>query len=281
MKTAYLPFYTVLSFYLFSFNVSIGQSTFYKNYNYGAFDSQVFNICPMSDGSYAMIGIAETSNGSSEAALTKLNCDGSVAWAKLFGSSSTINNIVSQVIEADNGDIIFINNVGAFQGYDFIVGRLSSDGTTIWKKRYGGNRNDMGRGIVQTQDGHLAIIGSTGTWGTDSNASSNSYSDVYLLKIDQNDGAILWTKTLGNFEAIDAGYAIKEDSEGNLFAVGRYLVGGTFYAFLLKTDAVGEVQFFKGYGYPNHRTYSYDLTLLENGNIALTGSTTINKEGSY
>ena len=59
---------------------------------------------------------------------------------------------------------------------------------------------------------------------------------------------------------------------------GRYLVGGTFYAFLMKTDADGNPEFIKGYGAPNHRTYGYGLTATPDfSNIAITGSTTIDK----
>ncbi len=274
---AILQSFLVLTIIFLSLSTK-AQVSFYKNYQLGANDSQVFDITGLSTGGYAMTGImSNDTTGVSEVALTKLSCDGNVEWAKKFGNSSTINNVFSAVIEVDNGDIVLVNNVGGFQNYDFIIVRITPDGQVVWKQRYGGNRNDKGHGIIQTQDGHLVVTGSTGSWGTDTSGSA-SYSDVYLLKIDANTGSVIWSKTYGNNGAIDAGYALTEDADGNLFSTGRFLVDGTFYTYILKTDADGNVDKFKGFGAGNHRTYGYDIEVSAAGEVLITGSTTINKE---
>lgn len=263
---------------LFSTTNLFAQISFYKNYEYDENDSQVFDITALSTGGYAMVGIANNESNVQEAALTKLNCAGEVEWAKKYGNSSTINNVFSSVIEADNGDIVMVNNVGTFQSYDIVIARIRPTGETVWKQRYGGNRDDAGRSIIQIIDGHFVIAGGTGSWGTDSNSSSSSFTDVYLMKVDQNTGDVIWGKTYGNPNNIDAAYAVTEDAIGNLYATGRCIVDGAFYTFILKTDDEGEVDFFKGFGAGNHRTYGYDIGITSTGDIVLTGSSTINKE---
>jgi gliding motility-associated-like protein len=268
----------VLSFFLFLFCGSTlwSQSTFYKNYLKEVDNRQVFNITPTTDGGYAMIGITATENASDEVGITKLDCTGEVSWAKKFGISGTINNVFGKVIEADNGDLVFAYSVGTFQNYDILLSRVSSaDGTIVWSKRLGGSRDDQARDIVQTIDGNFVLVGGTSSYGTGSSGQV-AYTDVYLLKVD-GDGNLLWTKTFGEGGQIDAGYAIREDASGNLLLTGRYLVGGTFYAFLMKTEGDGTPIFFKGYGQPNHRTYGYDLEITSDNHYVLTGSTTIDK----
>ena len=272
MKNLRLAF--VFNVILFACNSLFAQVSFYKVYLNDELDSEVFDIKALSDGGYAMVGITDN-NGFSEVALTKLSCDGNVEWAKTFGNSSTINNVFNNITEADNGDIVFVNNVGSYQNYNILIARISPDGTTVWKQRYGGNRDDIGRAIVSTPDGHFVITGSTNSFGTDSG--SFSYYDVYFLKIDGNTGDIIWSKTFGNASAIDEGFALQIDAMGNLYSTGRFLVGGTFYTYILKMDGDGNVTLFKGFGAPNHRTYGYDIKVAGNGDILITGSTTIAK----
>ncbi len=273
-----MRFFQVLvlfSLFFFIGQHSFAQVSFYKVYQNDEQDSEVFDIKALSDGGYAMVGIADN-GGFSQVALTKLSCNGTVKWSKQYGNSSTINNTFSSVIEADNGDIVFVNNVGSFQNYNIVVARINDNGTTVWKQRYGGNRDDIGRAIVQTPDGHFIITGSTNSYGTD-DSGILSYNDVYFMKVDGNNGEILWTKTIGNFQAIEGGYAMTSDASGSIYSTGRFLVGGTFYCYILKMDTDGNISMFKGYGAPNHRTYGYDIKVAENGDILLSGSTTIAK----
>ena len=183
------------------------QTQFYKNYLQEIDDREVFSMTQTSDGGYVLIGIAATENQSDEVGITKLDCKGEVLWARKYGPSTTINNIFGKSIEADNGDIVFAYAVGSFQNYDIIVARLNpTNGDIIWSKRFGGNRDDVARDIVQTADGDFVLIGGTSSFGTDTSGSA-SFTDIYLLKID-GDGTVLWSRTYGSPGQIDAGYAI-------------------------------------------------------------------------
>lgn len=55
--------------------------------------------------------------------------------------------------------------------------KLDDQGNMLWKRHYGGNRNEYGRDILQTQDGGFLITGRT-----ESNLPQNQAANVYLLK---------------------------------------------------------------------------------------------------
>ncbi|MEL6865490.1 MAG: hypothetical protein AAFP19_13775, partial [Bacteroidota bacterium] len=251
------------------------QKTFQKIYQHDL-SNQAYNILSHSDGGYAYIGIVEIQGASSEVLLTKLDCEGQLQWSRKYGVSSSINNVFTDIVEADNGDLVFAHNTGTFQDYDIKVVRVDAQsGESIWKRRIGGNRDDLAHDLTMTNDGQFVICGTTNSYGTDTNGSL-SFRDAYLFKLDA-DGELLWSQTYGNNGAIENAYAITSLANGELLLTGRFIVDETFYTFLLKTDAQGEPQLFKGYGAANHRTYGYAIMETSDGDYLISGSTTIAK----
>lgn len=253
--------------YVFTQKASF-QKIFKRN-----FHNQALNSVALKDGGFAFIGISDTTNGSS-VLLTKLDCEGNIQWTKKFGASSTVGNISPDIVDTKENDIVFTFNVGSYQNYDIIAIRLGYDGTVKWKKMLEAPGNNMGQAITQTKDGGFVIAGSSGAYGTDV---GNSWIDVYLVKFDSN-GKVLWSKTYGNNKNIDEAFAITEDAKGNLLATGRYIVDGTFYTYILKTDATGNLKFLKGFGATNQASSAYDIIVTKDQqHYLITGFTTINK----
>ena len=267
------PFFLVILILMLYNGAFYGQITKFQKLYKRDFHNQALDIVALKDGGFAYVGIVDTANGSS-VLLTKLDCEGNLEWSKKFGVSSTIGNISPGIIHTREGDIVFTFNVGSYNNYDIIAVRVGYDGMVKWKKRLEASGNNMGQAIVQTLDGGFAVAGASGAFGTDV---GNSWDDVYLIKFDGN-GTVLWSKTYGNTGNFDEAFAIAEDANGNLITTGRYIVGGTFYAFILKTDLVGKLKFLRGYGAPNHRTNAYGILVTKDQqNYIITGFTTINK----
>ena len=271
MKT----FISVLIIGLLLTNLSFAQSTFQKIYDYSE-SNQPYNIVALSDGSYAYLSIVDEPNGTRQVLLTKLDCTANVEWAKKYGLSSSLNNVFAGIIEADNGDIVFAYNIGEFQNYNIIVGRIQKDGTPIWKKIYGGNRDDQGLDLIQTNDGSFVIVGKTNSWGTDVSGLL-SRTDIYIFKIDGN-GEVLWTQTYGTQGATDDAYAVVEDTDGSLVITGRVFYEGYFRCLLMKTDAVGNIIFNHGFGKFDHTARGFDVKVTSDDKYVITGSTTIAKD---
>lgn len=258
---------------LFSINVHAQKTTFQKLYHRDYFN-QTLDVAALQDGGFAYIGIADSVNNTSFVMLTKLDCEGVVQWSKKFGISSTIGNISPGITDTKEKDIVFTFNVGNYQNYDIIVIRVGYDGTVKWEKRLEAPGNNMGQSIVQTLDGGFVVAGSTGNYGSDV---GGPFTDVYLLKFDSN-GKVQWSKTYGNKMNIDEAFAVTEDANGNLLTTGRYIVDGTFYTYILKTDALGNLKFIKGYGASNQAASSYGILVTKDQlHYVITGFTTINK----
>lgn len=226
----------------------------------------------LDDGSYVAVGIVENDSlATSELILIKWNCLGEVEWAKRLGASIKVNNTYGNIVQAENGDIVMSYNLatGWFTA-SMLVARFTLEGDLVWAKRLGISE-EYARDIVATDDGGFVVAGSTGTFGVDVQRA-----DIYLIKLDA-DGNVEWTRTYGNPDAYDDAYGLSLAENGDLLVTGRYIVGGTFYGFFLRADDQGEPLAFKAYGQPNHRTFLFDVQETPEGDVLLSGYTTIAK----
>jgi regulation of enolase protein 1 (concanavalin A-like superfamily) len=116
-----------------------------------------------------------------------------------------------------------------------------ANGTEQWNRTYGGPLEDVGYGIVQTADGGYAIAGYE-------TSLTNSTMMVWLLKTDTN-GNMQWNKTYGaGLE--DGAYSLCQTSDGGFIMTGFSYnnTKGGWDAFLLKTDAEGNLMWNQSYG---------------------------------
>lgn len=261
--------------FLCGFNEARAQTTFQKVYQFPeAGGGQFYDAISTSDGGFAAAGLGSDSNGQ-QATITKISCIGQVQWVRNFGATSSVNNISTRIVEAPNGDLVMASTIGdwGLNTQDLLVVRVNTDGDIIWKKEYGGNRNDICRGIINTVDGGFALTGGTASYGSD--AGSSSYYDAFLLKLDL-DGNVIWSNTYGNPNSTDDGFALDEDpSDSTLVVTGRYIVNGTFYTYVLKANGSnGDVDWLRAYGKDNHGNFGYGIIVASDGSYVLTGSTT-------
>ncbi len=108
--------------------------------------------------------------------------------------------------------------------------------------RYGGSIGDTleGKWLITTDDGGYAIVG---TW------KSGGQHDIFLLKVDSL-GSVEWVKTYGGMYREWGDYVYQTDD-------GGYIVGGSTESwgagrwdiFIVKTDAGGNVEWAKAFGY--------------------------------
>lgn len=166
----------------------------------------------------------------------------------------------------DSGYIILgsTKNFGAGQEDLYLI-KINELGDTMWTRTFGGNLNDEEGGFVKlTNDGGYILSGTALSFGAGSG-------DLYLVKTDSN-GNMEWSKTYGGVN-MDFCTGVNECTDDGYIITGytsSFGAGGAD-AYLVRTDAVGAVQWTKTLGIGGaDRGYSALQTL--DGGYIVTGS---------
>ncbi|HLP88021.1 MAG TPA: SBBP repeat-containing protein [Nostocaceae cyanobacterium] len=243
-----------------------------------------------------------TSNGSADIFISKLNRDGSFAWAKSLGSSSSDegNSIAVDstgnvyTIGSFNGTVDFDPNSGFFNltskgSNDIFISKLNSNGSFAWAKSFGSIDLDYGRSIAVDNAGNVYTTGSfNGTVDFDPgngtfNLTSNGFDNIFISKLN-SDGSFAWAKNLGG-SGSDRGYSIVVDAMGNIYATGHFsgttdfdpnngtfnlTSKGSWDIFISKLNSDGSFGWAKSFGSSNLDIGS-SIAVDSTGNVYTTG----------
>lgn len=121
--------------------------------------------------------------------------------------------------------LIFLNGVSA---------------QNTFEKTYGTTGDNFANDVQLTSDGGYIIVG-TGKF-------SGNNGDIFLLKTNSL-GDTLWTRFIGG-SSVDHGNSVKETADGGYIIAGSTVSfgAGASDAYLVKTDATGNVTWSKTYG---------------------------------
>jgi Domain of unknown function (DUF4347)/Bacterial Ig-like domain/Beta-propeller repeat len=232
-----------------------------------------------------------TSNGSSDIFVTKLNSDGSVAWAKSFGGSDFDGG--SSIATDSSGNAY---TTGRFYGSatfgsttltsngssDIFVTKFNSDGSVAWAQNFGGIDFDTGNSIATDSSGNVYTTGSFNgsvTFGS-TTLTSNGSSDIFVTKFN-SDGSVAWAKSFGGSN-YDYDNGIATDSSGNVYTTGLFSFSATFGSttltsngnediFVTKLNSDGSVAWAQNFGGSNY-DIGYSIATDSSGNVYTTGS---------
>jgi hypothetical protein len=250
----------------------------------------------------------ETSSGSSDVFVVKLNTNGQFIWGKRMGGPS---NDEGWAIATDKNNDIYVT--GYFRSTadfdpgagtanliatnrDIFLVKLNSSGNYQWAFKTGGVSNDYGTSVC-TDTLNNIIIGGYFRSNSDFDPSANTYNlssyvsglyDPFIAKYSSS-GNFLWARSYGGYQS-DYIYDLHLDEEGDIYAVGSFkdtvdMDPGTgvinihsnnssyYDVFVLKVDKNGNSLWAKSFGggsgsYPDD--YPYDLD-YSSGNLYITG----------
>ncbi len=212
--------------------------------------------------------------------LSVLLCSSSVVsveaasvWSQTYGGTGT-EKTRSLVVTPDGGYAVvgFTDSFGAGDR-DFWLVKTDALGGMEWNRTYGGAGADEAWGLAVTSDGGYAIAGNTNSFG------AGNY-DFWLVKTDAN-GSMKWNKTYGGTKeewvrslvaTSDGGYALAGDTES--FGAGRH----DFW--LVKTDALGNMQWNKTYG-GTEDDYAHSVVATPDGGYAVAGDGLLVKTDAF
>jgi gliding motility-associated-like protein len=250
-------------------------TSFQKEYITEAF-TLCMDIAPTGDGSYIISGTEDVPNTSIPTTpyITKIDCDGDVLWTKKFGLVSTLNNLDHKVAVLKDGNYLLMTSQGVTGSFDILLVKMDPDGNTIWAQMYGGFGDDVQGDLAILSDGNIGVSGFTKSYGANI---GRVFSDLYAMKINEADGSIQWSATLGFAGAISRSYALEADDNGGMVVSGTAFHAPSVanWAPLIFIDANGIVTRTTFFGLPDRRTIATGLDRAEDGGYLISGTTNI------
>jgi len=231
-----------------------GKSLWTKQFTMGPCgNNTAYDIQQTGDKGYIFTGIYAHQNCNSpdfNSFVIKLNKQGQVQWQKTYGMK-TGDDQVFQIEEIKNGYAIFgwTENYGA-DGIDYWLTRIDKSGNILWTETHGGQGNQYGYGMDQTNDQGFILTGHA--------------NKMEALKIDSW-GKKEWSK---QFQKACGGqyFRVHQLNSGGYAFLGSQSINGKCKSALLRTNKNGSVSWRK-YWDGRLRNFKRD----ESGSYLLTG----------
>jgi uncharacterized repeat protein (TIGR01451 family) len=176
-------------------------------------------------------GNVSGNNGSTDMWLVKSNSSGVLQWQLCLGGAGAEYSV--DLKQLANGDLYAIGNTNSsfpsFHGYsDFYVTRVTSAGTLVWQKCFGGTLDDVPLQIVSTENDESVVLSGYVNNGGGDVVGYQGYavgSSTWVLKV-SGVGDIIWQQVLNASSVngfaddgqIGIGGAIKTNDAGYLVA---------------------------------------------------------------
>ena len=224
-----------------------------------------YSVVQTGDGGYATTGYTASFGVSvNDVYLVKTDANGNMQWNKTYGGA--LNDGAWFMARTTDGGFAITGYTYSYGagGADIYLVKTDANGNMEWNKTYGGTGNDFGYSVIQNVEGGYAVASTTN--------SVSSGSDICLVKTDSS-GNQLWNKTYGG-PGYDYGYAVTQTSDRGYAVAGTtssYGTGG-YDAYIVKTDASGNIQWEKLYGGFNS-DYFASIAKAGDGGFAAVGTT--------
>lgn len=208
---------------------SVGEIEWQKSLG-GSLQDIAYSIHKTTDGGYIVAadtysndGDVTDYKGEMDYWIIKLNKYGNIQWQKTLGGS--LRESPNPVVQTPDGGFMIAghskSNDGQVSGnhgyYDAWVVKLSSSGSIIWKKTYGGSNDDLIYDMVKTPQNEYLVLGKT--YSTDGDVSGyHGMGDMWLIKINSS-GNLIWQKAMGG-SSIESGGAVRCTPDGGIILSG-------------------------------------------------------------
>lgn len=231
------------------------------------------------------------SNGNQDGYLWKLSTDGSLLWAKSYGTydrdnfSSVVTDLNKNIYVAGyfRGSFSFGNiTVSGYGDSDFCLLKFTENGEELWAKTAVGYGNGDCCDVKLDRDGNLIVCG--GNWGFTNWSSTVALpywggSDICVAKYDKN-GSLLWAKAVGG-EGNEYAFSVCCDKNNNIYAVGysnssfifnhKNVPINSAIPIIIQLDSLGNEKNIKVFENYNDGTGYFRSSLVKDNELYLTG----------
>ena len=234
--------------------------TFGKQYGYREI---AYSIQETNDGGYIVAGYTDSFDGEGDFLIIKLFSNGNIEWVKTLGGNS-VEEAYSIQETNDGGYIIagYTNSFGAGLE-DFLIVKLSSNGTLEWAKTFGGIYQDYALSIQQTNDGGYIVAGYT-------NSFTAGEGDFLVIKLSST-GEMEWAKIFGGQDE-DGAFFVQQTNDGG------YIVAGATFSFsvnwvdflIIKLSPTASIEWAKTFSVGSYN-YALSIQQTDDGGYIVTG----------
>ncbi len=144
------------------------------------------------NGGLALFGYLPSETGIGwDGVLIEMDSSGNTLWSKGYDSSE-IDGFTSGIRTSDNGFSMIGSTQGVDPYWDVHLLKTDSAGEVLLSRTFDGGASDVGRGIVEADDGGSFILGNTYSFGsgpsmwlikTDSSGSGDCYQDTVTIVV--------------------------------------------------------------------------------------------------
>ncbi|BAL80262.1 stalk domain-containing protein [Caldisericum exile] len=187
------------------------------------------SIVKTSDGGYVIGGVVRAgSTDPTSAIIFKVNNSGFVDWAFRLGDA--LYNDINSIIPTYDGGVVAAGSTTLDKktSSDCLVMKFSSNGLLQWAKRFGGNKVDFSKAVVQAVNEDYLIVGTTSSFGSGS-------TDVLLARLTK-DGDIKLNISTGNINLPETYFS---NCSVNAYPVAFSVKSATLYSSSLKPNEIG------------------------------------------
>ena len=264
----------------------------------GTFVDKGNYIIQTQDGGYILVGETSSTNGDVtsnhgeyDVWVVKLNSSGSIEWQKTYGG--TLMEQGQSIVQTQEGGYILVGSTSSTNGdvignhgeYDVWVVKLNSSGSIEWQKALGGTILDIGKGILQIQDGTYIVAGTVRSINGDV-IGNHGGGDIWVVKLNST-GSLLWQKTYGGgtsdglnsiYATTDGGYAITGGSNSLSGDVTQNQ--GGYDNWVIKLNSSGTIEWQRTIG-GSQTDIGESITQAPDGGFVVVGYTFSNDGDIY
>ncbi len=238
--------------------------------SYGGKEREIVeDIQLSSDGGYIFAGYTESSDGdvtdnhgNRDFWIVKLNSNGDIAWQKTIGG--TDYDYLESITETSDGEFIVVgltrssdgDVTGIHESNDYWIVKLTSIGSIIWQKCFGGSLADAAQCVQETNSGDFLITGYAGSKDGDIIANHEMF-EYCTIKLSST-GDLIWQKSYGG-DWDDVPLSLQATSDSGCIIAGYSgsdngditAPHGSTDGWVIKLDTKGGLEWQKCYGGSN------------------------------